>query len=533
MRAQILRNTVSNYAAKLIALGAGLFLTPFILGHIGATMYGLWVLMSAVVGYGSLLDLAISAAIIKYIAQHREVGEHVEAREILATSFAVHVAIAAVASALVLVLAPFVARLVQVPASQQDTATLLIRLMGVGVALSIPCSTPAAVLRGLHRFDLSALLFVVSTTVTVGATVAVLLLGGGVIGLVLVNISILVLMQVPSVWVIGRIAPELHFGPHDIKPSRIRTVLAFSWSLFVLNAAGHLQTKTDEVVIGTILPVSAVTPYALAHRLSDLPQMLTDQFLRVLPPLASALDAGDERVRLRGLYTASTRLTLVAFLPIGLAVSVLAGALLTLWVGAEYAGFGYLVVLLTFASLIDTTQWPGQAIVQGMARHRPIALMAVASGIANLALSIVLCRRYGLAGVAVGTLVPTAFVCLAGIQPYVMRTIGATVSDLLREVYLPALLPAVPAAIVLLGLRGLFQPSSFAGVLGAASAGAAVYLGVYLAWTAPASDREMTSDAMAAAIRVLRGSEPPDLAVDGRLGGAAPPPEGKGERGSL
>jgi len=382
------------------------------------------------------------------------------------------------------------------------TAARLVLLMGVGVALAIPCSTPIAVLRGLHRFDLAALLNIVSTFASAAGIVAVLLLGGGVLGMVAVNVAVLVAMQVPSVWLVYRAAPELRFGVRDASLARLRRVMSFSSSLFVMNAAGQLETKTDEIVIGALIPVSAVTPYAIAHRLSELPQMLTDQFLRVVPPLASELEAGAQRERLLALYTTATRLTLAVFLPLAGALTVLAAPILTLWVGAEYADYGYLVGILTLASLIDTSQWPGGAVLQGMARHRPVAVLSVASGIANLVLSVILCRRLGLVGVAIGTLVPTAVVCLGLVQPYAMRIIGASARQMLREVYLPALLPVPLMALTLYGLRSAFQPVSIVAVITVAGAGALVYAVAYFGMTAPADDRESGRRLIASAFRV-------------------------------
>jgi O-antigen/teichoic acid export membrane protein len=502
MRERVLRNVASNYAAMLVSLGVGLFLTPFVLARLGATTYGLWVLVGSIVSYGSLLDFAISAAIIKYVAEHRARGEHEEARRMVATAVASYLVAGAIAAALAIAFAPAVASLIQVAPEQHATAARLVLLMGIGVALAIPCSTPTAVLRGLHRFDLAGLLNVVSTLVSAAGTVAVLLLGSGVLGLVAVNIAVLLLMQVPSVWLIYRVAPELRFGVRDASITRLRRVLSFSSSLFVMNTAGRLEAKTDEIVIGTLMPVRAVTPYALAHRLSDLPQLLTDQFMRVLLPLASELEAGAQREQLLRLYITATRLTLAAFLPLAGGLTVLAAPILTLWVGAEYADYGYLVGILTLASLIDTSQWPGGAVLQGMARHRPVALLSVASGIANLALSVILCRRLGLIGVAIGTLVPTAIVCLGLLQPYVMRVVGASAQQMVRQVYLPVLLPVPVMALALYGLRSAFHPASFAGVITVAGVGAVAYVGTYLGMTAPAYDREISARLLATVFRV-------------------------------
>lgn len=229
--------------------------------------------------------------------------------------------------------------------------------------------------------------------------------------MVAVSILATLLMQVPTVWVINRLAPDLRFGWRGANRALVRTVMSFSWPLFVMDAGDRLQNKTDEIVISAFLPISAVAPYAIARKLSEVAQILTDQFMRVLLPLASRLNAENDQARIRSIYLIGTRLTLVIFLPVGCALIVLAPPILTLWVGAEYADYAYLVTILTVASLIDTSQWPAGSILQGVARHRPLALISIGAGIANVALSMALVQSFGLTGVAVGTLVPTIVAC--------------------------------------------------------------------------------------------------------------------------
>lgn len=411
IRQHVLRSTVSNYGAKVIMLGTWFLLTPFILHQLGPDGYGLWVVVGSATAYGTLLNCGISGAVIKYVAEHRAKGESQQAASLVATALCLYSVLGLIAIAVSQAIAPLFPLVFNVLPEQQSTAISLVRLMGLGVGISIPCATTTAVLWGLQRFDTSNFLNVAGTILTAVGIVAVLLLGGGVLGMVAVSILATLLMQVPTVWVINRLAPDLRFGWRGANRALVRTVMSFSWPLFVMDAGDRLQNKTDEIVISAFLPISAVAPYAIARKLSEVAQILTDQFMRVLLPLASRLNAENDQARIRSIYLIGTRLTLVIFLPVGCALIVLAPPILTLWVGAEYADYAYLVTILTVASLIDTSQWPAGSILQGVARHRPLALISIGAGIANVALSMALVQSFGLTGVAVGTLVPTIVAC--------------------------------------------------------------------------------------------------------------------------
>jgi O-antigen/teichoic acid export membrane protein len=490
IRQRVLRSTVSNYLGKLITLCTWFFLTPFILRRLGPTAYGLWALVGSLVTYGSLLDLGVGRAVIKYVAEYNARGETKQAHSLVATALCLYSVLSLIAILVSAIIAPVFPGFFNLPPEERATATWLVLLMGSGIGISIPCTTTTAVLRGLQRYDILNLIAIIGTLLSAVATITILFLGGGVLGMVGVSIAVMLVMQAPSIWFINRIAPELRFGWRGAKRSLVRTILSFSSSLFVIDMATRLQTKTDETVIGAFLQVSFVTPYSLARRLSEVPQILTDQFMKVLLPLASQLHAENDRARLRLLYITGTRLTLAIFLPIGCTVVILARPILTAWVGPEYGNYPHLVAILAFASLINTSQWPASSVLQSMARHQLLAVTSLGSGLANLALSIVLVGRFGLTGVALGTLIPTAAECLGLVLPYALRVIGVSKTQILKDVFLPALLPAIPTAIVLYVLRHTFEPSSLLSIMVVAGIGLLVYVIGYLSVGASEVERQ-------------------------------------------
>ncbi len=311
-------------------------------------------------------------------------------------------------------------------------------------------------------------------------------------------------MQIPAIWLIHRNARQLHFGFRGAKRSHVRTVAGFSSALFVISIAGQLRVKTDEIVVGSFLSVSSVTPYSIAHRLSDLPQMLTDQFMKVLMPLSSKLHSENDQGRLRQLYIISTRLTLASFLPLGLGATILAKPFLTAWVGSAYAPYAGLVLLLVSASLFDTLMWPANAILQGMARHRLLAVAAIASGLINLAISITLVRPLGLTGVALGTLIPTTLECLLFVIPYSMRVIGIDLRTALKEIFLPVIAPSIVMGIVLIVMRNLVNPVAMISILVVGGVGFLVYATIYLRIGASSQERNLILDLVRNTVKSIR-----------------------------
>lgn len=487
-RRTVVLNVLSNYIGKFVSTGAWFVLTPFILAHLEEEIYGLWVLVGSLVAYGTLLEFGIAGAVTKYVAEYRTRNDGREMSYLVTTAFLLYCFLGLVVVLLSVGLAFVFPLLFNVSAENTTLAFWLVCLAGLGVGISIPCTTTYAILRGLQRFDVMNLIGVVSTLLNISLIVLVLLVDGGALGLVLASLLVTLLMQIPSVWFIRRLAPELGFGWHYLDRRRLRTVVGFSSSLFLINLGGHLEAKTDEVVIGASLPVMAVTPYTLARRLSNLPQMLTDQFLSLLLPMASELDAENDKRGLQRLYLTSTRLTLAVFLSIGVGLIILAAPILTIWVGAEYAQYSYLVAMLVIASLVDTSQWSAGLIMQGIGRHRFLAPIALASGIVNLLLSLVLVTQLELLGVALGTLIPTTFFSLVIVMPYAMGVLNVSASQLLMRVLVPAFVPVAPMILATYFLYGLLPPLALWSILLTGGTGTLVYMIVYL--SLPACDFE-------------------------------------------
>jgi O-antigen/teichoic acid export membrane protein len=490
---RVLRNVISNWIGKVLWLISGFLLIPFILDRIGTAQFGLWALANSVMSYGLLLDFGIGWAVIKYVAEFRARGRAEDARALVATALRLYSWLGLAALVLSLAVAPLFPRLFNVPGDLQSEAIWVTLLMGVGLATSIPCTITTSVLRGLQRYDVVSLLASVATLLYAIGTVLVLILGGGLVGIVALSVAVTIVMQIPSISFIHRIAPDVPISWRGARHEWVRTVMSFGSWLFLMDVATRVQTKVDVLVIGAFLPISSVTPYALCRRLSEIGQIVSDQFIKVMLPLAAELKADDDVARLRELYVTGTRLTMALFLPIGCALSVLARPLLTLWVGAGYADYARLVPILVLATLLDTSQWTAATILQGIGRQRPLAIASACGAIANAGLSIILVRLLGLEGVAVSALIAAGIVCIGFVMPYAMRLMRVGALEVLKGVLLPSALPVIPALVSIYAVKSMIEAQSLFTLAIVAGVGLVTYWVMYLWLSASKIERETCS----------------------------------------
>jgi len=352
-------------------------------------------------------------------------------------------------------------------------------LAAVGLGVAMLGMAPLSVLKGLQRFPTVNTVDVTVVLVSVALTVVAVKLGGDIVVVSAVWTLAAGLNAMSYRVIAWRRFPEYMGGPGGRDPDRIRRLWRFSRSVAAVQVAVNMQSRLDAVVVAGALPVSQVTPYSFAQRLADGTRLATDQFGKVLLPLASQVSATLDRAAVRELYLTSTRLTLCIALGVGLPVALLGGPILEIWVGDEFAGHGALVAILTCAAIVDLPSYPAAAVLQSLERHGPIAWMALGSGVANIALSVALVGPWGLEGVATGTLVAGAVEICVFVVPYAGRTLGVSPRAFLSATVIPLLAPSVALAALLLAGHAVIGVDSLLTLLLVVAPSVTVYALLY------------------------------------------------------
>ena len=511
-RKRVLIAATTGWAATALSIAVRIFLAPFVIHRLGNTDYGLIALVGSFAAQGALLDLGIGPAVTRHVAAYHAQKDYDSAHSLIATALVLYCGIGLVALVIGLVIAAFFPDIFNVPADERHIAVTVAMLGVVNIAISIPCATARAVLNGLHKYGQANALTSAWGLLAAAVTVAILLSGGGVVALVASSIPITLAIQAVTVWCVLRGAPELRFGFRGARRDMVGVLWSFSLSMFVIDVAYNLQTRISEMIVGFFLPVSEVTPYSVARKASEMPQVLVGPFLGAFIPVSSHLHTEGNTAQLKSLYLVGSRIHLALLVPAASVFIALAGPILALWIGPAYAEYGPLVVILTVACVVEHSHWPGGGIIQGMVRHQPLAIAVSCAGVSVLILSILLVRPYGLLGVAVGTLVPTVALALGFVWPYTARTVGVSLGDVVRQVAAPALLPAVPMAAVYYAIDVFIGPATLAAVGATAIVGGAIYFLFYLVFFAGNVERDIIRNFFAR-VRRLIGNDAEERAL--------------------
>jgi O-antigen/teichoic acid export membrane protein len=495
--------TVSNLLGMGVIVICSLALVPVIVHRVGATDYGILVVATAIASFFYLLDVGISAGLVKYVAEYVARSEYDEGAWMVGAATWLYALIGVAVCIVGVGLALVLPALLGLHGHTRRVVPAVAALTAIDVGISIPSIAPIALLRGLQRFSLVNGMAVGGAIIGAGLTVGALLLGGGIVGVAAAVAVSDVIMFAMSFGVIRRVAPELTGRLFRPDRQRARRLMRFSSSIAIIGFSGGLQRRTDAIVIGAALPVRLVTPYNFAQRLAEGTRITTEQFVKVVLPVATEIGVTRDRAVLRGLFLTATRLSLAITLAVALPLIVLGGSILSLWVGSQYGKYGDLVAILAASAVFDLVAWPAGSVLQGIERHPPLARIALGNGITNLLLSVALVGAFGVEGVAVGTLVASVGATMLFVFPYTARSLGISFSDLGREVLVRLVVPGTALAAILVAMSSSMAVTSLARLVAVLAVALSGYALAYVVVGAGPRERDAYRLAASAVVRLV------------------------------
>ncbi len=477
--------TVTRYLLLAVNIGVGVFLMPFTVHHLGTAEYGLWMLAASLTTYFQLLDLGYGNGLVRHVAEADAGGDVARVNQLLSTFVVVYgvlgIAACAGIAALVVWVVP---RFPHLTPAQIAEARFVLAVIGVRVAAGFPMTVFGAATTARQRFALNNLVAICATLLNGAVTFALIEAGFHVRAIVAGSTAVALAGYGGYMWTAKRAFPELRLRPSSFSRDLVRDVTAFSLYLFVIDIAIQIGFNLDNVVIGAALGTSAVAIYAVTLRLGEYQRQISNQFNTLMFPVVArygALATGEARAMLRAMLVDGTRLALILVCGVTVCLMGFASPLITRWMGPGFEASVMPLQVLAVAGIVLVGQGPLGNILLGTGRHRLVAFVSLGEAVANLILSLILVRSYGLLGVAIGTAVPVVVANLFVLAPAACRQVGVGITSFARAVAIAPLVGALVAVPAGVALRGWWPPQSVAGILGEGAGVGLLYL--LVVWT--------------------------------------------------
>jgi O-antigen/teichoic acid export membrane protein len=438
MDLRLLRNAFSNLLGAAIPALVALATVPLVVKGLGEAGYGLYSLVTAIVGYFALVDINVTAGSVKFIAQYSARNDRERISETVFFGILVYTALGA-AGALGLYAGAhwFVTGVFSVPPALVPEAIATLKVAALGFLVGQLQSYLQSVPQSLMRFDISSRVEIVFGTVVPLLTVAVLLLGYGLYEVILLRVAASCVNCLILWRAVRRLLPDLAW--RSPRAAIRRELLGFSAYSFLSRFASLSYAHADKLIIGALVGVTGLAYFTVASTLANRVLGLTFRLSGVFFPAASALAASGQLERLDRLYLKASRYVVYINAAALVLVAVFADPILRYWMNPEFAHNGALVLaVMALSQFVDSLTSLPSLVNDGMGHPRVSGMFALARALLGLLVVWLGVAWFGIDGAAWGHLLASAVLTAAFLATVHGRTVPTALPRLVRHAYLPS-----------------------------------------------------------------------------------------------
>jgi O-antigen/teichoic acid export membrane protein len=486
-----------------------LLMMPFVVHTLGDRMYGLWGLVATLLGYYGLLDCGLTPAVCQHVAAALGRGDRAACNNVVSASLRFLLLVGVLVLLLSGVAAACAPRFARSAADAALFAQILL-ILGMSTALSFPSRVFTGFLIANLRYDLMVGAELVALALRTSLILSVLLLGHGLVAMAWATFAGGVTAMLLQAGATLRKYPWLRLRLSAPGAGLTRSLASYSIFSFAGQLSDRLRFQADPVVISMFVGLAAVTHYRIASTLTQQFIVLTVAVTGVFAPLFSRLYGASDPEKLRATFFFATKVSICITTFLGFGLIAWGRPFILRWMGPGYLDAYAPLVILTVAITFDLWQAPSVDLLYAIAKHRAYACLNFIEGILNLGLSLWLVRRYGMVGVALGTLGAMTVMRLA-VQPLwtcrlsalsyraYMRTAGAALGGTL-----------VAASMVWLACGWVIGPGYWR-LAGSAGAALCMYALVAMFLVFSSTERQRVWTALVPAWRILHPQSLPAM----------------------
>ncbi len=406
-----------GWAARGVNLATSLVSVPILVHYLGKAGFGVWLLLMNVWALVGLFDLGIYQAYVRYVA-HDFAGNDERG---LAMTNASCLWLYLIISGLVLVVYGLVMYFADAMFSIKAEETDLVRWALVPLAFSSAISFPARLFEGLlfaqEKIYLYTAIGIPLSLARLGLMIALLEMGWGLMGVSLAflagSLAEYLLVALFSL----RHLPFKRWFSLGWHPARIKELLKYAADTLLLIVGNKFRQRLPTLMMGFLSHPVAVAKFGVGMRLisQSVDQVIASAI--AAQPRFSLLASGEETQRLREVFVRSCFYTGLIAGYLGVAVTLLAGPFIRLWLGPDFAQSVEVVHILIVPMALFAALSPCEAILYSLKKQRVTGLTSLAEVAVMALVYFLILAQTGAIGAALGL-----GIGLVAIRPWFLPT---------------------------------------------------------------------------------------------------------------
>lgn len=404
-KSQIKSGAILSYLSLFINNFLGLVYTPFLLSKLGQSEYGLYSLVTQIIGYLTVLDLGFGNAIVVYTAKYRAKGEKEKEARLNGMFLVIFCIIGVIAALIGLVLYFNVDRLfgTTMTPGELGKAKIMMLILTFNLVVTFPFTVFSSIVTAYEKFVFAKVRTIIRNLLMPIIMIPLLLMGYKSIAMVVVVTALnMYILASNTIYCFRKLHIKVKFGKFDIK--LLKEIFAYSFFIFLAVLVDKVNWSADQFVLGAVAGTVAVSLYSVAAQFNNIYLSFSNAINGLLLPKVSKMVAKNESdEEISKLFTRTGRLQYLIMALIITGFILFGKQFIILWAGTEYIMSYYIACVLMVPVTIPLIQNVGISILQAKNLHKFRSVLYALIAIANIAISIPLAKTLGGIGSAIGT----------------------------------------------------------------------------------------------------------------------------------
>lgn len=402
------RSSVLRIGQTVIGIIIGFLMMPFFIRVLGEDLYGLWIVISSVVGTYYLLDMGFSQAITRYVAKYIHQQNPQAANRVINTALVIYSSLGLLVFLASIVAAQFGAERLMEGSEHVELAQILLVIMGLSLALEFPAKSFPGIISAYLRYDVIAAVRLIKGILDASLIYIFLSQGYGLIAMALITLITGILSTAVYVFYANRLFTHIEYKRSLIDLSTFKDVFHFSKWVFIFDVNSTVREKMDIWFIAFYQSSAVLTVYYVAVRLTEYAIQFLQQATGFTNPIFTEYYAKGETEKLQRAVSAFIKINLMLGSVFLVGFALVGESFIRLWMGSEFAyhqAWNCLVILSLGRFAVHFSA-PLQSLMMTVNRHKIGAWVSVWETLASAVLLWLLVPKYGIEGAALAIALP-------------------------------------------------------------------------------------------------------------------------------
>ena len=400
------RSLGAGYFAIAVNIAYTVASVPLALHYLGKEQFGLWALAQQIMGYLMLLDLGVSSAVSRFIADRKDEVNGGEYGSILLSGGIVFVAQGILIGIAGFIFAFFAPILFSVPQHLAHDFTNVLIIITALAGVSVALRTLGAPLWAFQRMDVSYALGSLTLLTSLAALWAGFHLGWGIYSFAVAGIPAAFLCPAISLWVCWKSG----FYPTSHKWGRphwalFRRIFSFGHDVVCVSLGSQLVNASQIMILSRFAGLNVAATFAIGTKAYSMFQQFTGKIIDASLPILTEMFVQGDMDKLNHRFINVVSIT--AFLATTGAAILLAGntAIVGFWTSGSIFWTSPYDALLAALLLSNSSSRCLISVFGSMLGYRPVRHIYFLEGCVFISLAIPATRFFGTAGILGASLV--------------------------------------------------------------------------------------------------------------------------------